>query len=178
MAEELPARLSADIVRHDAVPPRLRSICSESQRSARRMGEISVSPGMARLWFRLARDSSSMERPSAGRCGEGAGRRRPHATRSHAAPYREAMRRTSAAWVAAALGALAAGSVLVPLDDMADVDPVMPALKASGAQSLFMSQLTSTTPRPRYTRSACDRSCWSSWKLTRAGNRPWTARLI
>lgn len=45
------------------------------------------------------------------------------------------------AWVAAALAILAAGGVLVPLDDLADVNQVMPALKASGAQLLFTSQV-------------------------------------
>jgi long-chain acyl-CoA synthetase len=45
------------------------------------------------------------------------------------------------AWVAAALGVLVAGGVLVPLADMADINQVVSGLKASGARLLLTCQM-------------------------------------
>src|SRR6516164_7488035 len=43
----------------------------------------------------------------------------------------------SPAWIAAALGTLASGSVLVPIDDLADAEQFEAALKSSGAQLIL-----------------------------------------
>ena len=61
---------------------------------------------------------------------------------------------------------------------MADVNQVMPALKASGAQLLFMSQLHLDDATATLHQVGMQPLVLEQLETTRAGNWPWTARLI